>query len=270
MPDAVVIVPTDQPSIFDVLDTLTTLQRRAIVRPENPPPGVAGFIFDIPEETELMLRSLITRHFVEDGLAVSDQIALDPEEVSVRGLVAEVVAFTPPPDSVAQQPDALPPNPATAPALSPQAAQDFGIESVARLQTERIAVNSGNLWNFFLTRGQQPPSQSRQSRATGYFYELWRGRQRVTVETPWGFFTNMALLSVRASQPEETRFRSSLAITFEKIRIAGSAQVTAGQLAGRAAQQSAQVTNNGVAGKQPVSDTDKQSLLLRLAQGLSP
>ncbi len=270
MPDAVAIVPTDQPSVFDVLDTLTTLQRRAIVRPENPPPGVAGFIFDIPEETEIMLRSLITRHFVEDGLAVSDQIALEPEEVSVRGLVAEVVAFAPPPDSVARQPDALPPNPATAPALAPQAAQDFAAESLARLQTERVAVNTGNLWNFYLTRGQQPPSQSKQARAAVYFYELWRGRQRVTVETPFGFFTNMALLSFRASQPEDTRFRSTMAITFEKIRVAGAAQVTAGQLAGRAAQQSAPVTQNGVAGKQPVSAADRQSLLLRLAGTLGP
>ncbi len=259
-----IIVPTDKPSIYDVLDSLTTLERQAIVRPTNPPPGIAGFIFHIPEEEEVQLRSEISKHFVEANTTITDQIALLPEEVTLRGLVAEIVAVTPSPDQVAKIPAALPLNPATAPELT-----DYQIQQTDPAQTpEQIqALSSQSLFEFFNARAGQPPNQTKQSRTFAYFYQLQRGRQLVTVETPWGFFTNMAIQLVRAQQGDETKFRSSFSITFEKIRTAGSSVVVAGQLAGRAFQQSAPVTQNGTAGKSPVTDDDQASLLYRMTQG---
>lgn len=259
-----IIVPTDKPSIYDVLDSLTTLERQAIVRPNNPPPGIAGFIFDIPEEEEVQLRSEISKHFVEANTTITDQIALLPEEVTLRGLVAEIVAAQPAPDQVAKIPDALPLNPDLAPELT-----KYQIQQTAPGNTpEQIqALSSQSLFQFFNARAGQPPNQTRQSRTFAYFYQLQRGRHLVTVETPWGFFTNMAIQLVRGQQGDETKYRSTFALTFEKVRTAGVATVVAGQLAGRAFQQSAPVTQNGTAGKAPVTEDEKASLLYRMLGG---
>jgi hypothetical protein len=51
------------------------------------------------------------------------------------------------------------------------------------------------------------------------------------------------------------------------IRIANAVTVAAGQLAGRAFQQSAATTQNGTAGKTPVQTEERQSLLYRLVNG---
>lgn len=259
------IVPTDAPSVFEVLNSLTTLQRQAIVRANNPPPGFAGFLFDIPEDDEVSLRSEITNNFLEDNTVVIDQIGILPEEVSVRGLVAEIVALAPSSSSPAKVANPLPDNPALTPALAPQAQQ----EADAAFFRTGLALaglqSSGSLWDFFLARAPQPPSQTKQARAFLYFYGLWKARELFTVETPWGFFTDMAIESLRASQDDETRFRSSFAIKFKKIRTSRVATITVGQLAGRANLQGASVTNNGTAGQAPLSTSERESLLYRLA-----
>ena len=77
----------------------------------------------------------------------------------------------------------------------------------------------------------------------------------------------MAIEHAEAEQADDTRFRSSFTIQFKIIRIAGAATVSVGQLAGRAAIQSAKVTQNGTAGKVPVDTATRQSLLSRMLEG---
>lgn len=345
------IVPTDAPSVFAVLKSLSVLDQQAIVRPNNPPAGIAGFLFDIPEDDEIQLRSDVTDHFLEDNTAVADQIALKPEEITLRGLVAEI-AFTAPPATrqVVRPRQALAINPAPAPLptpsqsqifvragtlariLAPGASQLVGIatslamdpadvsarivadgaflaanlgystqtaeafalarmiasanKSAGRPVTTRslsvaptvippltplvapaLQPDPASLYGMFLNKAGQPPNQTKQARTFAYFYQLWKARQLFTVETPWGFLTDMTILTLRATQDDESRFRSSFSITFKKIRTAGAATIAAGQLAGRAAIQSAPVTQNGTAGKTPLDATQKQSLLFRMTQG---
>ena len=86
------VIPSDSPSVFD---SLSVLSKQAIVRPNNPPPGIAGWLFDIPGDEELRLRSIITRHYVEDNTPVQDMIALEPEEIKLGGVVAELTTGLP-------------------------------------------------------------------------------------------------------------------------------------------------------------------------------
>lgn len=343
------IIPSDtKESIFDAIKSLEILEQRAIIRPQNPPPGIAGFLFDIPEEDQIALRSDITDHFLEDNTSVVDQIALKPEEVSVRGLVAELVSAQP--NATRQAPlgprPPLPDNPQLAPLvrssasilfsrastlariLAPGSSQVAGIAKALVMSPEgvsqQIAADSliiaskiglgaeaskalalgrfvasatrsagqpnrrkpqGNknpippftplvapalepqpdsLYGKYLATSSQMPNQTRQSNAYGYFYQLWKGRQLFTVETPWGAFTDMAIMSMTATQDDETRFRSTFAITFKKIRTSGSATVTVGQLAGRVLQQDTATTNNGAAATTPALTTEqRQSWLYR-------
>jgi hypothetical protein len=342
------LIPSDQPSVFDVLKSLSTLERQAIVRPNDPPEGIAGFLFDIPEEEEINLRSEITDHYVEDNTAIQDQIALKPDEVTVRGLVAEIVSLQPTPTKQRVTPrPPLPIQPQFSPIQTPMATQllvkastlvrilapgknqiygvakslvmsptdvttqlasnaqiiatslGYGTEasqawalakmlgaatkSAGRPARQRPKGNTNpvppftplvapalttdpeTLYGMVLDKSQQPPNQTKQARAFAYFYQLQKARQLCTVETPWGIFNDMAILTVRATQDDESKFRSTFAITFKRIRTAGASVVTVGQLAGRAQFQAAPVTQNGNAGQTPLTAPQKQSLLYRMA-----
>jgi hypothetical protein len=256
-------IPTDTPSIFDVLDSLSTLRKQAIVRPDNPPPGIAGFLFNIPEEDEIALRATITDNFVEQNFAISDGIALLPEEYTVRGLVAELVRFTPTAQPVAVPTNPLPLNPNLTPELTPGAVQAQADLAAVRVDEDASVAGQDSLWNYFTARNAAPPATTNQARAFAYFYALFRARELFTVETPWGVLRNVAIQNLRAAQGDASKFESSFTITFKIVRTAEAVTVTAGTLAGRAAQQSADTTQNGVAGKTPLSEDDRQSLLYR-------
>jgi len=170
------IIPTSEPSVFEVLASVTVLQRQAIIRPQNPPPGLAGFLFDIPEEERMRLESIITDFYLEDKTAVSDGIGLRPETFTVRGLVAELVS-TPQltPGQSAPPPPVLPinalqtplPTPAQAQglvrvgslseSLAPGPAQPSAVsESLAISETAASAVASGTSADLVAQLGLDP------------------------------------------------------------------------------------------------------------------
>ena len=86
-------IQSDRPSIYDTLSTLQTSnpdQYAAIVRPDNPPSGIGGFVFDIPGDEEVRMKANISRHYVESNVPIADHIALEPEQITLRGMVAEI------------------------------------------------------------------------------------------------------------------------------------------------------------------------------------
>lgn len=243
-------VPTDSPSIFAALNTLVLNRAQlAIVRPDNPPPGIAGFIFDVVNDDTSELESDITDHYTEENSAVQDHIALRPEVVTVSGSVAEVVRAVPTIRRVATTPNPLPIIPSLTPLLAPSA-EAAQVATVATASQEQASITSTQtLYGYYQSRLPQQPNQTKQQVAYGYIYQLWKGRQTFSVETPWGFFTNMAIQSVAARQGPESRFVSDFDITFKKIRTVKSVDIVPGLLAGRAAFQQAPVTQNGTIGQ---------------------
>lgn len=260
------IIPTDSDSIYTVIDSLTSLQQRAIVRPDNPPPGIAGFLFDIQGEEELDLRSEITDHYTEANSAIQDHIGLAPEEFTVKGLVAEIYSVPPAPDSVEQAPDALPTLSALQPTLSATATSQLATINTQSTGSQSSASTSKSLYDFYTRQTATKPAQTRQASAFGYFYQLWKGRERFTVETPYGVLTNMAIVSIRGTQDAKTIYESQLSVKFKKIRVVGTVSSTLGQLAGRAVFQTAPITDNGQAGTTDVPASQKTSMLYQLGQ----
>lgn len=258
------IVPTSKPSIFRDLDSLTTLEKNAIVRPANPPPGVAGFVFDIINEDSVNLESDITDHYIEDNTTIQDQIALRPEVVTVRGLVGELAETVAQKDDIAKELAALPANPDLAPEYTDIQKAEIEEEAARKEQEVAAKTETQTLDGYFNARSGNLPTK--QSKAFLYFYELWKGRQLFTVDTPWGFFTDMAIQSLRVTQDASTKYISDFTLVFKKIRFAEEVTISAGQLAGRLAQQSADQTNNGVAGKEAVNTTKNQSWLYQLVK----
>lgn len=359
------VIPSDSASELDVVESLTSLEQKAIIRPNNPPPGIAGFLFDISGEEMVELASVITDHYTEANTAVQDNIALEPEKITVRGLVAELVQTAPAPQEVAPVTNPLPDNiPMTPPltegstssilsaagigqlaktvatnaALGVLARKAPGVASVVKafgpqivagaqgrvvtaltsavrnLQTpEGVAAlnlpgislpasiqsavgvvqsvlpkiagavvnalksplvpanqqllggavgqqdaasgKSNSLLQVYEAKQPTPPKQTRQSSAFLYFYSLWKGRQLFSVETPWGIWTNMAILSLRSEQGADSRSVTDFTVVFKKIRIAETVSVGVGQLAGRNAFQTAASapTQNGNVGQTPIN-----------------
>ena len=258
------IIPSDAPSIFD---SLSTLQQQAIVTPNNPPAGIAGFIFDITGDEIVELESRITDHFVEDNTSIQDNIAIPPEKVTVKGIVGELV-YSPPPQSSnpAAIADPLPFNGPMQPTFTPVQQQSQADNARANdLANENISAATSP-YSYYGDNSINPQSGQKQtpldaqSAAFGFFYQLWKGRMLFTVQTAFGIWLNMAILNVRWVQPQDTTQQSDVQVVFKKIRIAGAAVVNSGQLAGRNAIQSAPTTNNGIAGQNTPTDAQANTL----------
>lgn len=262
--DTTNIIPSDAPSIFAVLDGLSNLEKQAIVRPNNPPPGIGGFLFDIPGDDEVELETDITDHYLEDNTPVQDQASLKPEIVRVKGFVAEVVNLKQVDATVAPVANPLPDNPTFVPVLTPGAIQTQA-ESQALAAKQTAAVTSGqSFYGYFNQQAGKQPNETRQAKVFSYFYQLWKGRELFSVETPNGIWTNMMIASIKMTQTEETKEKSEVAIVFKKIRTVTQVTVNAGQLAGRAALEASPTANNGNIGTTPATPAESQSLLYRM------
>lgn len=90
-----------------------------------------------------------------------------------------------------------------------------------------------NLWQYY--KSLNGTNQTRQVLIVGYIYALWKGRQRFTVETPWGGLDSMIIESVDSTQPAETPGRTDHRITFKKFNVGPDVTVTSA--VGRAANQ---------------------------------
>lgn len=243
-------VPTDSPSIFAALNTLVLNRAQlAIVRPDNPPPGIAGFLFDVVNDDGSELESDITDHYTEDNNPVQDHIALRPEIVTVSGSIAEVVRAMPVAKPITAVTNPLPIIPSLTPALAPGAEAAQVATATTAAQEQASITSTQSLYGYYQARLPQQPNQTKQQVAYGFMYQLWKGRQLFSVETPWGFFTNMAIQSITARQGPDSRFVSDFDITFKKIRTVKSVTIVPGLLAGRATFQWAPVTQNGTIGQ---------------------
>lgn len=259
------VVPTDSPSVFAALNTLVLNSAQlAIIRPNNPPPGIAGFVLDIVGDDGVELESEIPDHYLEDLTAVQDQIALRPEIVTVDGDVAELVKtiITAKPITPANNP--LPLVNGLQPELAPGATVTQAAAQQAQTNDETAIQSTQSLYGYYQSRSPQQPNQTKQSQIFGYFYQLQRGRQLFSVETPWGFFENMAILSLGAHQSADSKYVTNFTIAFKKVRTARSITIIPGLLAGRATFQQAPITQNGTIGQSPVSTVQSAQFYQRV------
>ncbi|NDJ15398.1 MAG: hypothetical protein EBY17_30155 [Acidobacteriia bacterium] len=264
------VVPTDNPSIYSYLTTLQGNQELlALVRPNNPPPGIAGFLLDIVEDDGSELESDITDHYIEDNTAIQDHIALRPEIVTVSGRVAELVKTVVTAKPITPAQNTLPIIPELVPELTPggQEIEDSYVE--AQAQGRAAVVSDQSLYGYYQSQSKRQPGQTKQGYIYGYFYQLWKGRQLFSVETPWGFFENMAIQSLSAKQGADSKSVSEFSITFKKIRIARTISITEGLLSGRATWQQAAENHNGIVGQAPLTSAQVVQFENQIAPNLA-
>ncbi len=263
---AIQIIPSDSVSVFQVITDLKVTnpnKAQAIIRPNNPPVGIAGYVFDIVGDESMEITSDITDHYVEDNTSIQDQISLKPEKFTVHGMVAELVMLQPLQAEQAPQTNVLPLFAPLAPVFTPASLE---IQSVAAIGTsaQTISVVDTQSLSGYFSSGAGSIPQTRQSKAFAYFYQLWKGRQLFSVETPWGIMNSMAIESLSPSQGEDSKYKTDFSITFKKIRFAQAVSVNLGQLAGRAAQQRATTTQQSKATTSTATNPQKQSFIYQM------
>ena len=216
-------IPSDNPSIFD---NLSSVQDLIYAYPSPLPNGIAGLVFDVRGEERMEFRSEITDHWVEDNTAIHDQISLYPEKVTLKGIIGIIAYQQPlPTRSPTQSNPALPLVSNLQPSFTPGTLQAIAASSAPIVNSVFPAVTS--LYQYYLGQGGQGNNNQNASKATrqeqiiGFLYQLWKGRQIFTVETPWGIMTQMAIESCEPMQDDITENLTYISITFKKLRFAG-------------------------------------------------
>lgn len=224
------------------------------------------FVFHLRGEEVVTLQSDVTDHFVENNTAIQDQVALKPEVFTVSGLIGELnnVPSNRALEIAQQATERLSPIGVFVPGLTAAALRAYNKAFQTYTVAEKARKNAVAAWNTITGKGDKPlpgeyPSQNKQQIAYTQFYRWWKARQLFTVQTPWNIFDDMIIMTLRATQSEETRMVTDFEITFKKMNFAKTILVAGSVQSGRAAQQAAGITNNGTV-KPPASDS-LQSIL---------
>ena len=247
------IIPSDQQSIYA---SLSLMQKKALAMPNGgAPSGIAGYLFDGAKTQTLDLTSSITDYPVENNTTIQDNIALMPERVTLTGLIAEIVDVSSyPAVTTTTSENSLPP---TTTISTPGASTtDSSVVDIA-------PVNPSYFQLYFDQTGGTPDSGQQQVSAIGFLYQLWLGQSLFTVETPWGIFTNMAIESINATQPEETEDVTEVSVTFKRIRFANAITVQTPRISTRldAQQQAAAPVNLGLVALKVIAADTRGALL---------
>lgn len=248
-------IPTNVNSISNII--LVNPQKNVGIQAQMPPGQSGknepkGFLFHITGEESVTLNSDITDHFAENNSALQDQIALKPEVFTTEGYIGELNNVPPdfliPLKVAADKLTMLSP---FLPAIS-SAAQIAYNNADQAYRVAKLALGAAvSAWGSITGTSGDNPVQNEQQKAFNMFYGYYLNRQLFTVQTPWNIFTDMAILTLRASQDAETRVITGFSVTFKKMRFAQSI-VSIPISQGRGEAQSSDFQDKGIS--KPVED----------------
>ena len=213
----------------------------ALIRPKNPPRGIAGFLFDITSTDNVSHSAQITDHYVENNSSVQDHIAFDPVKITITGKVGELV-FTKD-QSIAflsAAIDRLTPLGVLKPDQSLQAQRYIA----AANQAYSAALSALKVYDSLAGVLKNKPSKNKQQEAFDTFEGYFTGRTLLTVETPWRTYDSMVIETWSADQDAESQYETNFTLTFKQVRYVGT-KTNIGKLAGRIEQQKSSEVDQG-------------------------
>lgn len=201
-----------------------------------------GFLFDIPLSTQLTRGAQITDHYVEDNTTLQDHIALEPLRITLSGIVAELVYTKSAAEQyIAETLDKLGPLNLLSPAMSVSAQETLSAANQLKTAVQSTVKQLKNIKSLATTG---TPAANNQQAAYAQFSDWLENRTILRVETPWQFFTDMAIEQVALEQDETSQDKSTITVTLKQLRYAQTITTT-GSYAPPAAQQSASTALKG-------------------------
>lgn len=229
--------------------------------------GIAGFVFDIVEDEATELSSVITDHYVETGSPVQDHIALRPEKITVKGLVGEYKDIVAGEKSFLQKTtEKLTTLASYLPVLSQAAGSIYnGLNNINNAESGKDLFNAATGLGsdlFEAYRNINIP-QNEQQKAYIFFEALRNAKALFTVQTPFRYYTDMAIESIRSTQTGDTVDLSRFEVTLKKMRFVDtkiveltkkeSEKVENGETQGRLDQQKQSVQDEGTVSTAPAT-----------------
>lgn len=200
-----------------------------------------AFVFDLKKEYKLNLSSDITDHYVEDNVAIQDHIGLKPVILDVVGSISEINLIDTEIDEVKDSK-----NKGIFNAIDSYSSRMGSLTSFAPNivnQARDIYDSAKNVYNtasktFDFVK--DPTGKNKKPKGSGlayteeyneskiysskqfqwidWFKTQWEHRASFSIVTPYGVLTDMYILDLNASQPENTRYVTNLNIKFKQIR----------------------------------------------------
>lgn len=233
--------------------------------------GIAGFIFDIEDETKIDLRADITDHYAEDNTALQDHIAIRPVSITIRGYVGEVTNnITSKASTLTSLTQKVTIINSYLPILT-----SFG-QQVRNIITSKNTsvtdyIGAASSLDLYATFQKLNPPKTKQAAAYNFFYALMSSKQMVSLATPYTFYNQLAIESISATQSGINTWMSDFSLTLKLMRTASTSTVAfdSTQYQNRVTEQAAPQVNKGVAnGAAPVTATQNASVLSTLWSGL--
>lgn len=185
--------------------------------------GISGWVFDIPTGENLDLDMDITDHYVESGSFINDHAVEKPIMITLTGMIGELVYSAPESGSLEATLSNLSTKLGLVPAylgpFTPGMTQKLAVvasaAAYAASQATAIEKRATNLIRYF--KGEDS-SQSLQEKAFRDLSALWKSKQVVTVQTPWGFFGNMMIKTISPKQDQQSNDYTDFSITLKEVR----------------------------------------------------
>lgn len=205
------------------------------------------FIFDVKKEYKLNLSSDITDHYVEDNVAIQDHIGLKPIILEVTGCIGEVdlasrttkyksqnenkianeIGVNNAKGNVFNSVDAYLGRMGSLSSFTPNINNQaldiyntakFGYATVSKIINldKQNKIKSG--FDYTEDYDEKTIKTTKQFSYIDWFKTQWWNRASFTIVTPYGVLTDMYILDLSASQPENTRYVTNLSIKFKQIR----------------------------------------------------
>ena len=186
--------------------------------------GISGFVFSIKDEEQIELRADVTDYVMEDATVKQDHIVIKPKVITLRGFIGELVNDVQPAlvgvfGKVQEKLTALE---QYYPLWTQDAIQARNI-AIATSQADQIKTIDDialKTENLVTSLGFTLPGQTKQEQAFNSLSAMWASRQIVTVETPWGYFDKMAIMSVVFAQDAKTQLMTDITIQLKEIKLA--------------------------------------------------
>lgn len=192
--------------------------------------GIAGFVFDIPKETRISLESVSTDHFAEDNSAIQDHIALKPVIIDTGGFVGELkYDKADPKEEIQELAERLTRINAFIPPLT-NAARSVR-NTINQAQTESLGLqtvedSTNSAIDIYKAYKDINAPNTEQARAFNFFKAVRDARQLVAIDTPWGFYNNLEVRSLTATQNADTQSITDFNLTLKEFRTARTQFVT--------------------------------------------
>lgn len=177
--------------------------------------GINGFVFNIPQTETITLQSQITDHWTETNISIQDHIALEPIKITLTGIVSELVWEK---DKAAATAEQAIQRSMEVPGLRPYVDENAQQYLAAYDESKRQLNQAKNIYNDLNTfYDKNLIANTQQGRAYAKLESFYLTRTLCTVNTPWKYFTNMAIESLSISQDETTRDASTITVTFKQL-----------------------------------------------------